>query len=209
MIVVAPASRAPAMAASPTPPQPNTATESPRPTSPVSIAAPRPGHHAAAEQAGHLRLHLRRHLRALAGGHERLLGEGADARAPATAATPSSVIFCVALKVVKQYQGRPAAARPALAAHRPPVEDHEVAGRDVGDVGPDRLDHAGRLVAEQERELVVDAALAVVQVGVAHAARLHLHERLAGTGVGHLDHLDGHRLLDGLGHHRTHLLRHR
>ena len=42
MIVDAPARRAPAIAAFPTPPQPNTATESPRPTPPVFIAAPRP-----------------------------------------------------------------------------------------------------------------------------------------------------------------------
>ena len=35
MIVAAPARREPMIAASPTPPQPNTATESPRPTSPV------------------------------------------------------------------------------------------------------------------------------------------------------------------------------
>ena len=43
----------------------------------------------------------------------------------------------------------------------------------------DRLDDAGRLVAEQEREVVVDAALAVVQVGVADPAGLDLHQRLA------------------------------
>jgi hypothetical protein len=42
MIVLAPARRAPAMAASPTPPQPHTATESPRVTPPVFIAAPSP-----------------------------------------------------------------------------------------------------------------------------------------------------------------------
>src|SRR3712207_1497358 len=41
-IVVAPASLAPAIAASPTPPQPNTATDSPRRTPPVLIAAPTP-----------------------------------------------------------------------------------------------------------------------------------------------------------------------
>src|SRR6185436_3967324 len=41
-IVWAPASLAPAIAASPTPPQPKTATESPRPTLPVLIAAPMP-----------------------------------------------------------------------------------------------------------------------------------------------------------------------
>ncbi len=42
MIFAAPASRDPATAASPTPPQPMTATESPRPTWPVLMAAPMP-----------------------------------------------------------------------------------------------------------------------------------------------------------------------
>ena len=42
MILLAPARCAPAMAASPTPPQPNTATLSPRDTSPVFMAAPMP-----------------------------------------------------------------------------------------------------------------------------------------------------------------------
>ena len=55
----------------------------------------------------------------------------------------------------------------------------------------DRLHDAGGLVAEQEREVVVDAALAVVQVGVADPAGLHLHHRLAGAGVGDVDRLDG------------------
>lgn len=41
-MVLAPANNAPAIAASPTPPQPNTATESPRPTLPVLMAAPMP-----------------------------------------------------------------------------------------------------------------------------------------------------------------------
>ena len=65
---------------------------------------------------------------------------------------------------------------------------------DVGDALPDGGDDPGRLVAEQERELVVDPALAVVQVGVAHPARLHLDDGLPRTGVGHVDRLDA----DGL-----------
>ena len=99
------------------------------------------------------------------------------------------VIFWVALWVAKQYQGLPLQAGPALAAHRAPVQDHEVAGRDVGDALAHRLDDPGRLVPEQEREVVVDAALAVVQVGVADPAGLHLHQRLTRTRVG-----DQHRL---------------
>jgi hypothetical protein len=82
-------------------------------------------------------------------------------------------------------------ARPALAADRTPVEDHEVARRDAGDVGADGLDHARRLVTEQEGEVVVDATLAVVQVGVAHPAGLDLDQRLARPGVRDVD---GHQL---------------
>ena len=42
MMTAAPASFDPATAAHPTPPQPKTATESPRPTCPVYMAAPMP-----------------------------------------------------------------------------------------------------------------------------------------------------------------------
>ena len=68
-----------------------------------------------------------------------------------------------------------------------PVEDDEVARGEVVDVGPDGLDYAGGLVAEEEREVIVDAALAVMQVGVTHAACLHPHPRLARTGVRYVD----------------------
>ena len=95
----------------------------------------------------------------------------------------SSVIFCAALWVSKQYQGLPLAG-PALAADRAPIEDHVVADRHVGDALADRGDQPGRLVTEQEREVVVDPALAVVQVGVADPARLHVDHGLAGTGSG-------------------------
>ena len=136
------------------------------------------GHHAAAEQAGRGGRRRGIDLGALAGGDERLLGERTDARAPVTArCRRSSVIFCVALWVLKQYHGWPRRHARQCAAHGPPVEDHVVARRHVGDAVADRLDHAGRLVAEQEREVVVDAALAVVQVGVAHAARLDRRPR--------------------------------
>src|SRR3954466_12146004 len=96
MIRDAPASRDPRMAASPTPPQPKTATESPRPTSPVYMAAPspaitpqprrpatsgraRPAHHATAEEPGPLGPRPRVDLGGLACRHEGLLGERPDA----------------------------------------------------------------------------------------------------------------------------------
>ena len=59
--------------------------------------------------------------------------------------------------------------------------------------GPDGLDDAGCLMAEQKRELVVDPALPIVQIGVADAARLDADERLSWAGVRDHDrrHLDG------------------
>ena len=106
MIFDAPASRAPAMAASPTPPHPNTATESPRVTSPVSSAAPRP---AITPQP------RRPAVSGLARGSTLVAWPAAtsvfSANAPMPSAglssTPSRVIFWVALWVEKQYQGRP------------------------------------------------------------------------------------------------------
>ena len=185
MIVRAPASRAPAIAAS---------ADAAAADHGDGVAAgdaagvdrgAEPGHHAAAEQAG-------RRRPARAGStlvHWPAATSVFSANAPMPSAGDSSVpsasvIFCLALCVVKQYHGRPRRQARHCAADRAPVEDDEVAGRDVGDAVADRLDDAGRLVAEQEREVVVDAALAVVQVGVADAAGLDLDHGLAGPGSG-------------------------
>ena len=180
------------MAALPTPPQPNTATLSPRPTSPVYIAAPSPAITPQPSSPAVSGLARRVHLGGLAGGDQRLLGERADAERGAELGAVGERHLLGGVEGGEAVPGTAAPTRPAGAAHRAPVEDHEVAGRDLGDVGADRLDHARRLVPEEEREVVVDRALAVVQVGVAHAARLHGDPHLAGTGIGHDDvaHLD-------------------
>ena len=107
MIVRAPAMRAPAMAASPTPPQPNTATVSPRCTSPVFIAAPRP---AITPQP------MRPAASGRAAGSTFTAWPEATSVFSANAPMPSAgesgvpsvrVIGCVALRLSKQYQGRP------------------------------------------------------------------------------------------------------
>jgi hypothetical protein len=152
------------------------------------------GHHAAAEEPGHLRLHVGRDLGALAGGDQRLLGEGADAQCRRQLGAVEGHL----LRGVEGGEAVPGAAPatgPALAAHRSPVEDHEVAGSHLDHIRTDRLDDPGRLVPEQEREVVVDPALPIVQVGVAHTAGLDLHQRLAGPGVRDHDRLDGDGLL--------------
>ncbi len=99
-----------------------------------------------------------------------------SAKAPIPSAgdrgVPSArVIGWVAFRLSKQYQGRPRRHERHVPARRPPGHDHVVAGRHVGHPLPDRFDHAGRLVAEQEGKVVVDRPLAVVEVGVADPAR--------------------------------------
>ena len=107
MIVDAPARRAPAMAALPTPPQPMTAIESPRPMPPVLIAAPRPAITPQPSRpatsgltAGFTLVHCPAWTRVF------------STNAPMPSAGDSSwpearVIFCAALWVAKQYQGCP------------------------------------------------------------------------------------------------------
>ena len=107
MIVFAPASRAPSTAASPTPPQPITATVSPRLTPAVLIAAPRPAitpqpssPAVAAPMAGLTFVHWP--------DATSVLSANAPMPSAGDSGVPSaSVIFWVALWVAKQYHGRP------------------------------------------------------------------------------------------------------
>ena len=105
--VVAPASAAPATAAMPTPPQPITATESPRWTFPVLIAAPMPAMTpqpsrptAAGSASGSTLVHWP--------AATRVFSAKAPMPSAAVSSVPSSsVIFWVALWVLKQYCGWP------------------------------------------------------------------------------------------------------
>src|SRR6266536_2370574 len=101
-----------------------------------------------------------------------------------------------------------AAAGAAVAADRAPVQDDEVPGRHVRHVGPDRVDHARRLVPQQVGVVVADTALLVVQVGVAHPARLHGDERLPRPGPGYQDRRQLYRLALTVGHHALNADRH-
>ena len=107
MIVPAPARRAPAIAAFPTPPQPKTATESPRPMPPVYMAAPSP---AITPQPRSPATSGRARGSTLVAWPAATSVFSANAPMPSAGASgvPSSrVILWVALWVAKQYQGRP------------------------------------------------------------------------------------------------------
>src|SRR5271154_868023 len=107
MIVVAPASWAPRTAPSPTPPQPMTATLSPLVTPPVLSAAPRPAitpqpsrPAVAGLMAGLTLVHWPEATSVLSANAP--MPSAGDSGVPS-----ASVIFWLALWVLKQYQGRP------------------------------------------------------------------------------------------------------
>src|ERR1035438_9035706 len=107
MIVRAPASRAPSTAALPTPPHPITATESPRLTGAVLIAAPspaitpQPSRPATSGRAAGLTLVHCPAATSVFSANEPI------PRAGDRAVPSARVIFCLALWVLKQYLGRP------------------------------------------------------------------------------------------------------
>ena len=196
------------MAPSPTPPQPITATLSPRVTPPVLMAAPMPAitpqpsrPAVAAGMAGLTLVHW-------PGGDQRLLRERADAQRRGQHGAVLQRHLLGRVVGVEAVPRPAAAAGAAPAAHRAPVQDDEVAGRHVGHVRAHGVDHAGRLVAKEVREVVADAALLVVQVGVAHPARLHGDERLPRPGLGHQDRRHLYRLALTAGHHAPNADRH-
>ena len=170
---------------------------------------PQPGHDAAAEQSDRFGAGPAVDLGALAGGHQGLLGEGPDAEGGRQRGAVGQRHLLGGVVGGEAVPGATAAAGPALAADGPPVEDHEVTGRHRGHVGTDGLHHAGRLVAEEKGEVVVDAALAVVEVGVADAAGLDAHQGLARPGVGDENGLQGHRRTLGPGHDASYFVPHR
>ncbi len=63
-------------------------------------------------------------------------------------------------------------------------------------------------MAQQERIVVADPALAVVEVGVADPAGLHIDDRLARTGIGHDHRLERYFLALAPGDHALHFVRH-
>src|ERR1035437_4973350 len=151
-----------------------------------------PRHHPAAEQAHGSGIGLRVDLGALTCCHQSLLDERADPqRCRQWGAVDQGHLLLGVVGAEAVLRLAPGACA-ALTAHCPLVQDHEVTWGDLGDTAADRLHGAGGLVAEQEGELVVDLALAVVQIGMTDAARGDLDDGLTGSWVRHddVDYLD-------------------
>ena len=100
----------------------------------------------------------------------------------------------------------PAQALRAGAAEAGQAGDHVIAHPQRGDIGAHRLDDAGALVAEHERAIHREAAVAVdhVQVAVTDAGGDGAHQHLAAPRLVDLHLLDGQRFVhlaeDGSGH---------
>ena len=165
-------------------------------------------HDTAAKQTGNFGFGVGIHLGALAAGHERLLAERPDSERRRELGPVGEGHLLGGIVGVEAVLGFALQARAAVAAHRSPVENHVVTGRNVGYIGTHRLHDSGCLVAQQERKLVVDPALAVVEVGVADPAGLDLHDRLARSGIGNDDCFDGDRFALRSGNNSTYFLCH-
>ena len=163
-----------------------TATESPRLTPPVLMAAPRPAitpqpiSPAASGLAAGSTFTACQASTSVNSQNAPMPNAG-DSGAPPSA----SVIFCCALRLAKQYQGRPRQQERQFPQGARQARMTKSPGPHIADAVAHLFHNAGRLVSQQKRKLVVNGPLAVMQVGVAHAARLHPHQRLARPGLRH------------------------
>ena len=102
----------------------------------------------------------------------------------------ASVIFCVALCVAKQYHGRPRRHARHLPHTARQLRITKSPGATPSTSGPTDSTMPAASWPSRNGKSSLMRAFAVVQVGVAHAARLHLHAHLARPGIGHHDRLD-------------------
>ena len=83
-----------------------------------------------------------------------------------------------------------------------------IAHRKVIHPAADGSYHAGALVAQNQRQRILNGAVGGRQVAVTHPARGHADHHLAMLRIGHLNLFDQHCLADFARHHRLRQLRH-
>ncbi len=171
------------------------------------------GHDGACGDRGDLRRHAVRHRDDARLRDDDLLREAGDAHQvmdPLRAAVQpgravEEAVRCREHAAVAAEHGVAGDARVALAAARPPGEGDPLPDREpAAGRGAERLDDAGALVADDDRQPRRQVAGHVVQVAVADAGRLDAHEHLAGARRVELDVLDRQRLAGGAQHRGSH-----
>ena len=195
----APAIAAPFTADSPMPPQPITATVA------AGLHLRRmehradTGHHAATHQRAAIERHVVAHLHHGMLVHQHVFGEGREVERlvqhlALPGEPPRGTGQQLHLGVLAEIRMAGHALR-ALAAEHRQAGDHVIAWLDVGDVLADRLDHAGRLVAQHAWRGERIQALDEMQVGVTQAGVGGAHQHLAALQRRVLHVLDGERLV--------------
>jgi hypothetical protein len=105
------------------------------------------GHHPATQQTGDGRVGLGVDFGALAGGHQRLVGERADAERRGEFGAVGQRHLLLGVEGVEAQMWASALAGPALAADRAPVQHDEIAWLHRGHAVADRFDGARGLMA--------------------------------------------------------------
>ncbi|ALC07201.1 hypothetical protein CDES_14480 (plasmid) [Corynebacterium deserti GIMN1.010] len=141
------------------------------------------GHDAATQQTGGSRISIRVDLGALALMDQGLLGKRTDTQGRGQLGAVGQGHLLRRVVGVETVLQVALAAGAALATHRPPVQDDEVADLDVGDGVTDGLNDTSRLVAQQEGKLIRDVAVTVRQIRVAHTRGLDLDDDIMGTRI--------------------------
>ena len=195
MIGAAPATRAPWMLFSPTPPQPITTTLDPVPTAAVLTTAPIPVMTPQAISEA-LSSGISRGMSGdLAGVDDDMLGEGADPHAvnDRRAAMVGERALAVEREDFLAEHRRALGAGRAEAAGANQRRDDRIADFQTRDAGADAFDHARRLVAVDRGQFAAPGAVEKVDVAVADRAGGDLYPHFAGAGIGELDLFDAER----------------
>src|SRR5438552_1635868 len=108
--------------------------------------------------------------------------ESGSASAPIVTSRPSGLNPC-ALQIGTEHPAATLAPFAAAAGGLNPSGTHTVAYLSRGDVGSHRNDLADRLVAEDSGEWSGQMSERLMDVGVADAAGMHLHEHLIRSGL--------------------------
>ena len=191
----------PSRTTGPTPPRPITATLAPAGTAAVLSTAPTPVETQQPMSAATAGSTPSGSGMAAAAGHDRRLGHRADpavrqhrlaGRRSVSAVAPSGS-RCRNDGDVRAGPRPAGPARPAGAARDEPRQRDRLADAQRPHARPDRLHHAGALVAHHHRRRSRPLAVADVQVGVADARGQDPHPDLAGARFGELEVLDGGR----------------
>ena len=144
------------------------------------------GEHSTPQDGGHRRVHPVGQRNDRGDGHDGGLGKGTGVQTGVHggAVGEFGVGVCTAVQCVFTQPGFTLFAEPAPPTWGSPVEDHVLAGGDLGDPLTDGLDGAGTLVSQNRGPFLGQSSVGQGQVGVAHTRGAKADPYLSGAGGG-------------------------